>query len=149
MDKDITCTACKKSFLMRSIVQHIEKSKCRTTYSDEEISRIKKLSKQISAAKKKEKDGKRHEKNYDPRLRAEQHKKEYDPKKRAEQRNAWLIQHCYSPYGTTQLEKTGKKGSFGPRKAPFGAPEVLGGPRGGKFVPNCPRLGWIHGPQTL
>ena len=39
---------------------------------------------------------------------------------RASQRNAWLIQHCFSPYGTTQLEKTGKKGSFGPQKDPFG-----------------------------
>ena len=61
-------------------------------------------------------------------------------------------QHCYSPYGTTQLEKTGKKGSFGPRKAPFGALEVLGGPRGGRFDPNYPRLarlGWIHGHHTL
>ena len=36
------------------------------------------------------------------------------------ERNAWLIQHCFSPYGTTQLEKTGKKGSFGPQKDPFG-----------------------------
>ena len=90
MAKDITCKACNKSFLMRSIVQHIEKSKCRTTYSDEEISRIKKLSKQISAAKRKERDGKRHEKTYDPTIRAEQYKqsiglKEYDPQKRKEQ----------------------------------------------------------------
>ena len=60
--------------------------------------------------------------------------------------------HCYSPHGTTQLEKTGKKGSFGPRKAPFGALEVLGGPRGGRFDPNYPRLarlGLIHGHHTL
>ena len=34
--------------------------------------------------------------------------------------NAWLIQHCYNPYGTTHLMKTGKKGSFGPKKTPFG-----------------------------
>ena len=58
---------------------------------------------------------------------------------RASQRNAWLIQHCYSPYGTTQLEKTGKKGSFWPQKAPFGATEVLGGSRGGRFGPDCPQ----------
>ena len=53
---------------------------------------------------------------------------------------AWLIQHCYSPYGTAQLEKTGKKGSFGPRKAPFGALEVLGESRVNRFGPNYPRL---------
>ena len=56
------------------------------------------------------------------------------------QRNDWLIQHCYSPCGTTQLEKTGKKVFFGPRKAPFGALEILGGSRVDRFGPNCPRL---------
>ena len=42
---------------------------------------------------------------------------------RASQRNALLIQHCYSPYRTTQFEKTTKKRQKGPvlaRKGPFG-----------------------------
>ena len=68
---------------------------------------------------------------------------------RASQRNAWLIQHCFSPYGTTQLEKTGKKGSFGPQKAPIGVLEVLGGPRGGRFDPNYPRLARLGAPDVL
>ena len=41
---------------------------------------------------------------------------------RASQRNALLIQHCYSPYRTTQFEKTIKKRQKGPvlaRKGPF------------------------------
>ena len=37
---------------------------------------------------------------------------------RALQRNALLIQHCYSPYGTTQLEKTTKNRQKGPVWAP-------------------------------
>ena len=44
-------------------------------------------------------------------------------------RNALLIQHCYSPYRTTQSEKTIKKRQKGPVlaiKGPFGD---LGGPR--------------------
>ena len=44
---------------------------------------------------------------------------------RALQRNALLIQHCYIPYGTTQLEKTIKKrqkGPVWPPKDPFGGP---------------------------
>ena len=32
---------------------------------------------------------------------------------RASQQNALLIQHCYSPYGTIQLEKTVKTGKNG------------------------------------
>ena len=47
---------------------------------------------------------------------------------RASQRNALLIQHCYSPYRTTQFEKTIKKRQKGPVlviKGPFGD---LGGP---------------------
>ena len=56
------------------------------------------------------------------------------------QRNAWLIQHCYSPYGTTQLEKTGKKGSFGPRKTLFGALEILGVSSGTDLFPTA--LDW-------
>ena len=42
---------------------------------------------------------------------------------RASQRNALLIQHCYSPYRTTQFEKMTKKRQKGPllaRKGPFG-----------------------------
>ena len=34
----------------------------------------------------------------------------------------------------------------------LGAPEVLGGPRGASFGPNCPqlvRLGWTHAHHTL
>ena len=48
---------------------------------------------------------------------------------RESQRNALLIQHCYSPYRTTQFEKTIKKRQKGPVlaiKGPFGD---LGGPR--------------------
>ena len=44
-------------------------------------------------------------------------------------RNALLIQHCYSPYRTTQFEKTIKKRQKGPVlaiKVPFGD---LGGPQ--------------------
>jgi hypothetical protein len=42
---------------------------------------------------------------------------------RASQRNALLTQHCYSPYGTTQLEKTIKnrqKGAFWAKTGSFG-----------------------------
>ena len=45
-----------------------------------------------------------------------------------------------------------QKGSFWPQKALLGAPEVLGGPRGFRFGPNCRRLvhlGWTHGYHTL
>ena len=50
-------------------------------------------------------------------------------------------------------------GPWGSQKGPFwaemsllGAPVVLGGPRGAKFDPNCPRLvrlGWTHAHHTL
>ena len=56
-------------------------------------------------------------------------------------RNALLIQHCYSPYRTTQFEKTIKKRQKGPVlaiKGPFG---VLGGP---DLVPTAPHWpAWV------
>ena len=63
---------------------------------------------------------------------------------RASQRNALLIQHCYSPYRTTQFEKTIKKRQKGPVlaiKGPFGD---LGGPRralGGQIWSQRPPIG--------
>ena len=60
------------------------------------------------------------------------------------QRNALLIQHCYSPYRTTQFEKTIKKRQKGPVlaiKGPFGD---LGGPRralGGQIWSQRPPIG--------
>ena len=45
-----------------------------------------------------------------------------------------------------------QKGSFRTQMALLGAPEVLGGPRGARFGPDCPplaRLGWTHGHHTL
>ena len=60
---------------------------------------------------------------------------------RASQRNALLIQHCYSPYRTTQFEKTIKKRQKGPVlaiKGPFGD---LGGP---DLVPTAPHWpAWV------
>ena len=55
-------------------------------------------------------------------------------------------------YGTPGAPKRAR---FGPKRAQktlLGAPEVLGGPRGAIFGPNCPRLaplGWTHGHHTL
>ena len=43
---------------------------------------------------------------------------------RASQRNALLIQHCYSPFGTTQYEKTVKNKPHGPKYTLFGPVEV-------------------------
>ena len=63
---------------------------------------------------------------------------------RESQRNALLIQHCYSPYRTTQFEKTIKKRQKGPVlaiKGPFGD---LGGPRralGGQIWSQRPPIG--------
>ena len=57
---------------------------------------------------------------------------------RASQRNAWLIQHCYSSYGTTQLEKTGKKGSFGPERPFLGPWRSSEGPEWTDLVPTAP-----------
>ena len=48
---------------------------------------------------------------------------------RASQRNALLIQHCYSPYRTTQFEKTIKKRQKGPVLAIKGPFRDLGGPQ--------------------
>jgi len=60
---------------------------------------------------------------------------------RESQRNALLIQHCYSPYRTTQFEKTIKKRQKGPVlaiKGPFGD---LGGP---DLVPTAPHWpAWV------
>merc|ERR1712218_529585 len=44
------------------------------------------------------------------------------------------------------------KGPFWPEMPLLGPSEVLGGPRGTKFGPDCPplaRLGWTHGHHTL
>ena len=63
---------------------------------------------------------------------------------RASQRNALLIQHCHSPYRTTQLKKTIKNRQKGPIlaiKGPFGD---LGGPRralGGQIWSQRPPIG--------
>ena len=58
---------------------------------------------------------------------------------RASQRNAWLIQHCFSPYGTTQLEKTGKKGFVWAPKGPFwGLLMSSVSPGGADLVPTTP-----------
>ena len=60
------------------------------------------------------------------------------------QRNALLIQHCYIPYGTTQLEKTIKKrqkGPVWPPKDPFWGPlrysEGNGLPEGANIRSKC------------
>ena len=56
------------------------------------------------------------------------------------------------PLGPSDDLRGLQKGSFWPRKALLGAPEVLGGPRGFRFGPNCRRLvhlGWTHGYHTL
>merc|ERR1712055_880970 len=58
---------------------------------------------------------------------------------RASQRNAWLIQHCYSPYGTTQLEKTGKKGiRLGPERPLLGPWRPSEGPGEADLIPTTP-----------
>ena len=40
-------------------------------------------------------------------------------------------------------DANGSKGLFEPREALFGAPEVLGRPRGARFGPNCPPLHYV------
>ena len=76
MDKKIACKGCEKLFLMRSLVQHAERSKCRATYSDEELANLKKRLKEITSANKKLKDAQRHKKNYDPIKRSQEYIKD-------------------------------------------------------------------------
>jgi hypothetical protein len=96
--KEISCRNCKKAFLMKSIVQHVKKSECHTTYSEDQISSLITQSKQLSAAKKKIKDAERYKrkkieiaKKYDKVKRAHKYQKgkteiaeKYDKQKRAE-----------------------------------------------------------------
>ena len=49
---EITCKSCKKNFKMKSIVQHITKSKCKATYSKDEELSLRKRSKELSSIKK-------------------------------------------------------------------------------------------------
>ena len=71
---------------------------------------------------------------------------------RASQRNALLIQHCYSPFGTTQFEKTVKNRQKGPvwaSKYPFGGP---GGPQrapGCQIWSQLPPFGQTHDNHTV
>ena len=80
---EITCRPCGKSFLMRFIVQHVEKSKCKVSWSDNQLSSLKTSSKAISEAKKKAKDAERYLANrcnmkYDPIQRAKQYVQDKD-----------------------------------------------------------------------
>ena len=71
---------------------------------------------------------------------------------RASQRNSLLIQHCYSPFGTTQFEKTVKNRQKGPiwaSKYPFGGP---GGPQrapGCQIWSQLPPFGQTHDNHTV
>ena len=71
---------------------------------------------------------------------------------RASQRNALLIQHCCSPFGTTQFEKTVKNRQKGPvwaSKYPFGGP---GGPQrapGCQIWSQLPPFGQTHDNHTV
>ena len=79
---------------------------------------------------------------------------------RASQRNAWLIQHCYSPYGTTQLQKTGKRVRLapkGPLWGPKGPRRAQGGQIWSQLCPIGPSgldswsphiLTWYRAPST-
>ena len=58
-----------------------------------------------------------------------------------------VIAHIEPP-SLRKRPKRGKKGPFWPEKVLSGTSEVLGGPRGTRFGPNCPRLArlsWTHG----
>ena len=49
----MTCKGCQKAYAFKSIVQHVQKSKCSTSYSQEEVSKLKERSKEISDSRKK------------------------------------------------------------------------------------------------
>ena len=49
----MTCKGCQKAFAFKSIVQHVQKSKCSISYSQEEVSKLKERSKEISDSRKK------------------------------------------------------------------------------------------------
>jgi len=62
-----------------------------------------------------------------------------------------VIVHIEPP-SLRKRPKRGKKGPFWPEKVLSGTSEVLGGPRGTRFGPNCPPLaclGWTHGHHSL
>ena len=48
---NITCKACRDTFPFQSIVQHVNKSKCSITYSEDQKANIRKHSEEITAAK--------------------------------------------------------------------------------------------------
>ena len=50
-----------------------------------------------------------------------------------------VIAHLEPP-SSRKRSKTGKKGLFWPQNTLLGTPEVLRGPRGARFGPNCHRL---------
>jgi hypothetical protein len=71
---------------MNKIVQHVERSKCRPTYTDKQLSSLREHSQKISAAKKKIKDAERY-----ARQKAERARKKaenYNPTERAEKYSA-------------------------------------------------------------
>ena len=51
----ISCRNCKRTFLMKNILQHIVKSKCRSTYSTEHVVNLQMTSKELYLANKKRK----------------------------------------------------------------------------------------------
>ena len=57
---------------------------------------------------------------------------------RASQQNSLLIQHCYNPCRTTQLEKIIKNRQKGPVLAIKGAVGNFGGPQRTRFSPDWP-----------
>ena len=99
MDREsisITCRKCERTFAMRSILQHVDRSDCRSTYSDMQLSSLQAHSNDISANKQKIKKAQRYLatksevsrkriEKYNPLQRHEQHIEKYNPLQRHEQ----------------------------------------------------------------
>ena len=85
-----TCRGCQKNYPIKSIIQHVNKSSCRQTYSDDQYTSLQALLKEISAAKKKIKNAQRYLNN--KTKIAATNAENYDPTKRAEKYSAKKVE---------------------------------------------------------
>ena len=58
---EITCRKCSVTFPFKSIVQHVNKSDCKTTYSEDQKTSLRKHSQEITSAKHRIKKAKRYQ----------------------------------------------------------------------------------------
>ena len=83
----ISCRKCKKDFVIKNLAKHAEKNRdCNQTYTQDQISDLKDLSKEVSKAKKRIKDAERYLKKKEELAEKYQQKKAQIAEKYQEQK---------------------------------------------------------------